>query len=183
MPVITCPNGCESALPVVKFDDCSPTIVLSEIQTIFLGKNTASAFADVESPTEWATRLSMTATDEDAIRPLTVIADKPAGAPVVKELSNGRKKVIRLDQTLNVEIDDVTDENYNFMRVSQCGGQYKMWYKTAGGKIYGGNEGIDASVVLDNVLGRGKDEIEKITGTLSWSDKFSAERVISPIAN
>ena len=163
MPVITCPNGCESALPVVKFDDCSPTIVLSEIQTIFLAKNSATAFTDVESPTEWATRLSMTATDEDAIRPLTVIADKPAGAPVVKELSNGRKKVIRLDQTLNVEIDDVTDENYNFMRVSQCGGQYKMWYKTAGGKIYGGNEGISNTFLqLNEVLGRGKDEIEKI---------------------
>lgn len=182
MPVITCPNGCESALPVVKFDDCSPTIVLSEIQTIFLAKNSATAFTDVESPTEWATRLSMTATDEDAIRPLTVIADKPACTPVVKELSNGRKKVIRLDQTLNVEIDDVTDENYNFMRVSQCGGQYKMWHKTAGGKIYGGNEGIsDAFLQLNEVLGRGKDEIEKIQGTVTWSDSNSPERGVSPI--
>lgn len=182
MPVITCPNGCESALPVVKFDDCSPTIVLSEIQTIFLAKNNASAFADVESPTEWATRLSMTTTDEDAIRPLTVIADKPAGAPVLKELSNGRKKVIRLDQTLNVEIDDVTNENYNFMRVSQCGGKYKMWYKTAGGKIYGGNEGIsDVFLQLNEVLGRGKDEIEKIQGTVTWSDAHSPERGVSPI--
>ena len=182
MPVITCPNGCESALPVVKFDDCNPTIVLSEIQTIFLAKNSATAFTDVESPTEWATRLSMTATNEDAIRPLTVIADKPAGAPVVKELSNGRKKVIRLDQTLNVEIDDVTDENYNFMRVSQCGGQYKMWYKTAGGKIYGGNEGIsDTFLQLNEVLGRGKDEIEKIQGTVTWSGSHSPERGVSPI--
>jgi hypothetical protein len=112
-----------------------------------------------------------------------VIADKPVGSPVVKEISNGRKFNLRKDNTLNVEIDDVSDENYNFMRVTQCGGEYKAWFETAGGRLYGGNEGIDVSVVLDNVLGRGKDEIEKITGTLTWSDKFSPERIVSPIAN
>ena len=65
--------------------------------------------------------------------------------------------------------------------MTQCGGEYKLWFETAGGRIYGGNEGIDASLVLDNVLGRGKDEIEKITGTASWSDKFSPEMALSPI--
>ena len=182
MALITNPNGCESDLPVVNFNECNPTIVLSEIQTIFLAKNHASEFDDIESPMEWAKRLSMTTTDKDAIRPITVIADKPAGSPVVKELSNGRKKTVRLDQTLNVEIDDITNENYNFMRVLQRGGQYKMWYKTAGGKIYGGNEGIsDVFLQLNEVLGRGKDEIEKIQGTVTWSDERSPERDYSPI--
>jgi hypothetical protein len=75
---------------------------------------------------------------------------------------------LRKDFTINIEIDDVSKENYEFMRVTQCGGEYKLWFETAGGRLYGGNEGIDASLVLDNVLGRGKDEIEKITGTASW---------------
>lgn len=182
MPVLTCPNNCAAALPVVKFDACNPVILLSEIQTIFIAKNTAAAFADVEDPVEWAERLSMTAVDEDAIRPLTVIADKAAGAPVIKELSNGRKKIIRQDQTVNITIDDVSDENYDFMRVTQCGGEYKAWFKTAAGKIYGGNEGIEnAFLQLDNVLGRGKDEIEQITGTMTWSAQFSPERGTSPV--
>ena len=181
MPTVSCPNSCETALPEVKFSKCSPNIVLSEIVRIFVGKQTTQPFNNWKDASEWTQRLSETANTANAIRPLTVIADKPAGSPVVKEISNGRKYNLRKDFTINIEIDDVSPENYEFMRVTQCGGEYKLWFETAGGRIYGGNEGIDASLVLDNVLGRGKDEIEKITGTASWSDKFSPEMAISPI--
>ena len=181
MPTVSCPNSCETALPEVKFSKCSPNIVLSEIVRIFVGKQTTQPFNNWKDASEWTQRLSETANTENAIRPLTVIADKPAGSPVVKEISNGRKYNLRKDFTVNIEIDDVSPENYEFMRVTQCGGEYKLWFETAGGRIYGGNEGIDASLVLDNVLGRGKDEIEKITGTASWSDKFSPKMALSPI--
>lgn len=181
MPTVSCPNSCETALPEVKFSKCSPNIVLSEIVRIFVGKKTTQPFNNWKDASEWTQRLSETANTANAIRPLTVIADKPAGSPVVKEISNGRKYNLRKDFTVNIEIDDVSPENYEFMRVTQCGGEYKLWFETAGGRIYGGNEGIDASLVLDNVLGRGKDEIEKITGTASWSDKFSPEMALSPI--
>ena len=181
MPTVSCPNSCETALPEVKFSKCSPNIVLSEIVRIFVGKQTTQPFNNWKDASEWTQRLSETANTANAIRPLTVIADKPAGSPVVKEISNGRKYNLRKDFTINIEIDDVSPENYEFMRVTQCGGEYKLWFETAGGRIYGGNEGIDASLVLDNVLGRGKDEIEKITGTASWSDKFSPEMALSPI--
>ena len=182
MATVVCPNNCETELPEVRFSKCSPTIVLSEIVRIFLGKQSTEPFKDWKSATEWTTRLSEKGTTANAIRPLTVIADKPAGSPVVKEISNGRKYNLRKDFTINIEIDDVSPENYEFMRVTQCGGEYKLWFETAGGRLYGGNEGIDASLVLDNVLGRGKDEIEKITGTASWDDKFSPEMCTSPIA-
>ena len=181
MPTVSCPNSCETALPEVKFSKCSPNIVLSEIVRIFVGKQSTQPFNNWKDASEWTQRLSETANTANAIRPLTVIADKPAGSPVVKEISNGRKYNLRKDFTVNIEIDDVSEENYEFMRVTQCGGEYKMWFETAGGRLYGGNEGIDASVVLDNVLGRGKDEIEKITGTASWSDQFSPEMCLSPI--
>ena len=181
MPTVSCPNSCETALPEVKFSKCSPNIVLSEIVRIFVGKQSTQPFNNWKDASEWTQRLSETANTANAIRPLTVIADKPAGSPVVKEISNGRKYNLRKDFTVNIEIDDVSEENYEFMRVTQCGGEYKLWFETAGGRIYGGNEGIDASLVLDNVLGRGKDEIEKITGTASWSDKFSPEMALSPI--
>ena len=182
MPTITCPNDCEEELPIVKFSDCAPVIMLSEIRRIFLGKKGTQPFTDWKLASEWTERLDETAVTANTIRPLTVIADKPAGSPVVKEISNGRKYNLRKDFTINIEIDDVSPENYEFMRVTQCGGEYKLWFETAGGRLYGGNEGIDASLVLDNVLGRGKDEIEKITGTASWDDKFSPEMCVSPIA-
>lgn len=181
MGSVICPNGCESDLPIVKFSKCAPKIVLSEIVRVFIGKPSTQPFSDVSDASEWTERLSETTLTANSIRPLTVIGDKPAGSPVVKEISNGRKFNLRKDFTLNIEIDDVSNENYEFMRVTQCGGEYKVWFETAGGYLYGGNKGIDGSVVLDNVLGRGKDEIEKITGTISWSDQFSPERVLSPI--
>lgn len=181
MASIVCPNGCDSLLPPVNFDKCSPKVSLSEIVRIFLGKPNSAPFTDWKTATEWTTRLSQSAV-EDMIRPLTVIADKPAGSQRVKEISNSRKITLGVDNTVNIEIDDISDENYEFMRVTQCGGKYKMWYETAGGHLYGGNEGIDATVFLDNVLARGKDEIEKITGTATWSSKFSPERTVSPIA-
>ena len=182
MPTVSCPNSCETALPEVKFSKCSPNIVLSEIVRIFVGKQTTQPFNNWKDASEWTQRLSETANTANAIRPLTVIADKPAGSPVVKEISNGRKYSLRKDFTVNIEIDDVSPENYEFMRITQCCGEYKLWFETAGGRLYGGNEGIDASLVLDIVLGRGKDEIEKITGTASWDDKFSPEMCVSPIA-
>ena len=184
MALITCPNDCETQLPVVAFDQCAPKINLSEIRKIYVAKPTVKAFTDWKLAPEWTTRISETnVASPDSIRPLTVIADKPAPANVVKDISNGRKIQVRKDHTLNITIDDVSDENYEFAIITECGGQVKFWYETAGGYIYGGNEGIDGTLILDDVLNRGNDEIETLTGTLTWSSKHSPERVISPIAS
>lgn len=184
MATITCPTDCTALLPVVEFDQCAPKINLSEITKIYVGKPSVSAFTDWKLATEWTTRISETdVANADAIRPLTVIADKPAPANVIKDISNGRKIAVRKDHTINITIDDVSDKNYEFMRSTECGGQVKFWYETKGGYLYGGNEGIDGTIVLDDVLNRGNDEIETLAGTLTWSSKFSPERTLSPIAS
>ena len=76
MPTVTCPNNCESELPVVKFSECSPKIILSEIRKIFLGKKGTQPFNDWKDASEWTERLNETAVTANTIRPLTVIADK-----------------------------------------------------------------------------------------------------------
>ena len=178
----TCPTNCAKTLPIVKFDKCAPAISLSEIEKIYISKPTATPFTDWKLASEWVERISESdLVDDDAIRPLTVIADKPAPANVIKELSNGRKIPVRKDHTINVTIDDVSDENYELARVLECGGQIRFWYETSGGKLYGGNEGIEGTIVLDGVLNRGRDEIETLTGSIVWSSKFSPERITSPI--
>lgn len=182
MPVPTCPQDCSSALPVVDFDKCNPKIHLSEIRRIFIARANAEAFTDWEMATEWTTRVSETDTDDEAaIRALTVIADKPAPTPVVREISNGRNITVAKDHVINYTIDDISEENYEFMRVIECGGQYRIWYETEGGFIYGGNEGILVSATGDDILNRGRDEIETIAGTFTWRNKFHPDRVSSPI--
>lgn len=182
MPNPTCASNCDVTLPVVSFDDCNPEVSYSEIRRIFIAKKGAAPFSNWLNATEWLTRMSQTSvTGDDYIRPLTVIADKPAAASVIKEISNGRRIVIGKDHTINFTIDDVSDENYEFMRGLECGGEYRFWYETEGGKIFGGNEGFLARVDANSVLNRGRDEIETINGVMTWRTKFSPERGTSPI--
>lgn len=181
MPPIVCPTTCESSLPPVNFSACAPTILESEIVRIFVARATAAAFTDWNLATEWETRISQTdIANEDAIRVLTVIGDKPAPTSTPRDISNGRQVTPFKEHTVNVTIDDVTDENYEFMRQLECGTQVKAWYETAGGKIYGGNEGITGRLNLDDILPSG-DEIETLQGTFTWRNKFHPERVDSPI--
>lgn len=182
MPNPTCAANCDVTLPVVHFDDCAPDVNYSEIRRIFIAKKAAAAFTNWLSPTEWLARMSQTSTTgNDYIRPLTVIGDKPAAADVVKEISNGRRVVIGKDHTINFTIDDVSQANYDFMRALECGGEFRFWYETEGGKMYGGNEGFVARVSMNDVLNRGRDEIETIAGVITWRTKFSPERGVSPI--
>ena len=188
-----CPVDCSTNLPVVAFDDCNPNAVLSEINKLYIATPSASDFEDVSSPVEWGKRLSETNTVPgaptnttpvtDLIRPLTVIADKPAPTAVIKDLSNGRKKPIRKDHVLNFTIDEITPENLEFQRASECGSIVKFWYGVSGGLLGGGNAGIQkATLTMDVVLARGTDEVIAINGTLTWSSKFTEEFVEDPIA-
>ena len=155
-----CPNDCDQALGTVLFDECAPNINPSEIQRVFISKGNAAPFNNWAQAQEWTDRIA---------------------ASVTKDISNGRKYVVGKDHTLNFTIDDVSDENYEFMRSTECGGKYRLWYETKGGYMYGGNEGIKASIVMDDVLNRGVDEIETLNGVATWRNKFSPERTKSPI--
>lgn len=182
MPIPTCPTDCSSALPVVDFSKCAPQVHLSEIRRIFITKANAEDFTDWESATEWTARISETdVSGDDAIRPLTVIADKPAPTPVTQEISNGRTVTVSKNHTINYTVDDVSDDNYEFMRTLECGGSYKIWYETEGGFLYGGNTGITVNATGDDILNRGREEIETIAGTFTWRSKFHPDRALSPI--
>lgn len=191
MAEITCPTDCSTDLPVVSFDDCNPEARLSEITKIYIARTDAVAFTDVEDPTEWAKRLSMTATPpagepatpvKDLIRPLTVIGDRPAPTPVSVDISNGRTKQLRKDFVINFTIDEITPENLEFQRNSECTMKVKFWYEIAGGLLFGGNEGIEATLNSDLVLDRGTEAIVAINGTLTWKGKFTEEAVESPLS-
>lgn len=191
MAEIICPTDCSTDLPVVSFDDCNPEARLSEITKIYIARPDAVAFTDVALATEWAKRLSETATPpagepatpvKDLIRPLTVIGDRPAPTPVTVDISNGRTKQLRKDFVINFTIDEITEENLTFQRTSECNMKVKFWYEIAGGLLFGGNEGIEATLASDLVLDRGTEAIVAINGTLTWKGRFTEEAVESPIA-
>ena len=182
MAIPTCPTDCTDQLPEVSFDFCNPIIEFSEIRRIFVAKPVASSFLDWTQAAEWVARIDpATTSGDDYIRELRVTADKPVPTAVTKDISNGRKVTIGKDHVLNFTIDDVSDENYEFMRASECGMRAKIWYETEGGRMHGGNDGILVDLKMDNQLNRGREEIALIPGVATWRAKFTEERTISPI--
>lgn len=177
-----CEFLCDGSLPAVKFSDCAPQVRESEIRRIFIASRNAEAFTDWQEPTEWTERISSSGETNDAIRAFTVIADKPAAESNTIELSDRRQFTTSKNHTVNFTIDDVSEENYNFLQDAECQNQFRAWYETHGGILYGGNEGVKCSFVGNNVLNRGLDEIELIEGTLTWRGK-SPDRTESPIAD
>lgn len=189
-----CATDCSTTLPVVSFDNCNPSINESEINKIFLALPTASPFTLLTDATEWANRLSQTAivpagglaeeppiAPTDLIRELTVIADKPAPSSIVRDISNGRKKVTGKNHVINATVDETNDQNHEFLRGLECGGSFKLWYLTKGGKLFGGVEGITVDIDGNMILNRGDGEIETQSLVITWKSKFTEEFVISPL--
>lgn len=191
MAEITCPTDCSTDLPVVNFDECNPQARLSEITKIYIASPEAKSFTDVELASEWASRLSMTATPpagtpatpvKDLIRPLTVIGDRPAPTSTPIDISNGRQIVLNKDFVINFSIDEITAENLEFQRKTECNMKVKFWYETSGGLLFGGNDGIEGMLTSNLVLERGTDSIARIEGTITRKGRFTEEAVESPLA-
>lgn len=178
----TCPTGCGSVLPEVSFDTCSPNVTFGEIQKIFVGMANAEPFTDWTDLSQWEAALALPVNDPDAIRELNVSADLPA--PSVEEIviSLGRKIQSPASHVINVDIDDLSDENYEFARVTSCNSQFKVWFMT-GDYMYGGNDGITANMSLRPVIERGIKSLNKLSGTITWEAKFSPERETSVYAS
>ena len=182
MPNPTCPTGCETSLAPVAFSVCAPEVNLSEIARLYIATADSAGFTDWKSPTEWAARLSNTLTTAGKIRRLTVIADKPAPTAATRDISGGRTITSNKTHVVNFTIDETNSINHDWLRQLECGGQFKIWYETIGGLLFGGNSGIIATVTADMVVARGTEEILVYNGTATWKNRFTEERAISPIA-
>jgi len=177
----TCPTGCSTVLPSVDFDLCDPAIYFGEITHLYIAAGDAAAFTDVEDLAEWTARLSEDSVDPDAIREFNVIADLPAATADEIVISLGRKVYSPATHIINVDIDEVSDLNYEFARMTSCNTQYRIWFGTPN-HVYGGTDGILASLNLRPVIERGIKSVNKLMGTAQWDAKFSPERHDSPFA-
>jgi len=177
----TCPTGCSTVLPSVDFDICDPAIFFGEIEHLYIASGDATPFTDVEDLAEWVARVSETSVDPDSIRDFHVMADLPAAAADEIIISLGRKIYSPATHTINVDIDEVSQLNYEFARMTACNTQFRVWFATES-HIYGGNDGILATVNLRPVIERGQKSVNKLMGTVVWDAQFSAERHDNPYA-
>lgn len=177
--LINCPTDCTFPLPPFEFSECNPAVLEGQVTDIFLA-NIGNPLVNWTDVMEWASRVSNTDNTATAIRHLTVIGDVPAPELSQKTISHKRKITITKKRKLNIKIDDNTEANYQAMRYIECGGSYLMWYLTNGGKLYGGNEGIQVTLDISEVIPESTDENVYIQGSAEWDAKISPARIPAP---
>lgn len=171
-----CPTGCSSILPIVDFDICNPKLYFGEIETIYIASGDADPFTDWTDAAEWAARISNTdIVNTNAIREFDVIADAPAAQSEQITISYGRTVNSPATFSINVDIDDNTQENYDFGRVTSCMTYFRVWFATKS-MMFGGNDGILATISLRPVIERGQKSINKISGIITWESQFAPEK-------
>jgi hypothetical protein len=180
-----CPTTCAGTLGSINFDDCAPEVHFGEIARLYLAALDETPFANqanFDSPVYWATKLSETAITAGAIREFTVIGEMPEPGQTDIPISGDRIVQGFKMFVLNLEIDETNETNYNFLLLSECGGKYKAWFETADGIIYGGWQGLEVSVKMNQVIPKTRQEIVKILVKVSWSSRNHPLRQVSIVA-
>lgn len=176
----TCPTECSGSLNSVAFNECAPELHYGEVEWLYVARADASDFTDITNIAEWTPRLSEDSVDADAIRPIHVIGEMPE--PEQNELTISGDRIVTGYKTftLSFEIDETNDTNYEFLLNTECNLRYKIWFATADGMLYGGNEGIEAVIKLNQIIPRERTELVKFTGNVKWKSKFSPLRCTNP---
>lgn len=176
-----CPTGCDSSVVPVKFDKCAPEYHWGEISKVYIAPVDIdlSGF-DASDPASWSAKLS----DTDAGKIRTLIGIGEMGEPEITEVAtSGDRKAYGFRQySFSFTIDETGDENYEWMVMTGCNMAYRIWYETADGTLYGGNEGLRASAIFHEIIPRGRTEIRTFQGNFRWTSMLAPPRCESPIA-
>jgi hypothetical protein len=181
-----CPTDCTGILESVSFSECAPEVHFGEIAKLYLWVDSATppfaSQADYDSAAHWATHLNPDGVAVDDIREFIVIGEQPEPEQTETPISGDRTVTGYKKFTLNLEIDETNETNYNFLLASECNGQYKANYETADGILYGGYLGLDVSIKMNQVIPKERSGVVKIMTKVTWSSKNHPFRQISPVA-
>lgn len=181
-----CPDDCTGVLESVLFSECAPEVHFGEIAKLYLWVDSATppfaSQAEYDSAAHWATHLSEDGVAIDDIREFIVIGEQPEPEQTETPISGDRTVVGYKKFTLNLEIDETNETNYNFLLASECNGKYKCNYETADGILYGGYLGLDVSVKMNQVIPKERSGVVKFMVKVTWSSKNHPFRQISPVA-
>lgn len=178
-----CPDNCEDfILPGTFFDPCNPEVNESQIKAIYITKP-GFPLTNASDETEWNGRISDSSTDEDAIRKLVVVGGVALPEVVTKEISGQRTVNINKKRTLTFTVDELSDLNYDALTQLQCNRRVLIWFETVGGKLFGGNTGIEVDLDLDLELLEASGELQTVKGTGKWNSRFMPQGMTSPFTS
>ena len=176
---VVCPTDCVDYLPVVSFNLCDPNVDFGEIERIYMTARGAG-LTDWTDAAEWAARLDDTTATNTLIRTMFVRADQPPAESNEVEISLCRIVQSEKDFTINLDIDETNITNNDPMRYLECNDLYTAWY-AAGQYMYGGTDGIDININLNNNITRGCNELNLISGMIKWQAQHHPEKITNPL--
>lgn len=173
---------CSTVLPTVHADLCDDQAFYGEI-SMFLFTRLGDSLTDWTSATEWNDP-STGRIDNSAVLPAS-----PALAPIRQlfgigsiadpdrpsiKLSRSRTKYGKPSYTMIFNVDDTGDTNWAFLQGIPAGGQtFAVWFGTEE-RLWGGDDGIEATVVADYNIPESSDELMKIKLTVTWKETIPA---------
>lgn len=188
-PCLDCAENCgETELPVFVSEYCSDAVVLelSEISELYIASiDPADKTKALGGPSDWTSKTSwesaISNTGAGKVRKLFGSGDVPEGEPITVPIHDGQDKVLNYNYVINYDIQSMTQENYTAMRMLQCGGNFRIWYMTRGGFLYGGQNGIPVNVrKATSPSERGKESYKILKFVFAWTAKCDPERIASP---
>ena len=173
-----CPTGCAGSVTPVEFDNCAPEFHWGEVAKVYLGPTTIAAF-DVTSLVAWSANLSDTVADK--IRTLITLGDLPEAESTETPASGDRIAYGFKKFSLNFQIDETNDANYMFHQMLECNGQYKLWFESSDGVLFGGNDGLLVSIKSNYIVPAERSAMQIIKAVATWKSLHSPARSLSPM--
>lgn len=175
-----CPTTCSGSVAEVSFNECAPETHWGEVSKVYITESDFAGFTDVSALPEWTANLADTG--DDKIRTLIVIGELPEPETTEVPLSGDRVAIGYKTFNLNFTIDETNETNYNFLLMSECGGKYLIWFETSDGILYGGNDGIEVSLRMNQIIPRERTALVTIECKATWKSLQSPFRCVSPMA-
>jgi len=188
---VTCPNDCSTALQLGALDDLQDCTTYeqkySQIYSIVLQPDGENAPFDWSSaPTVTTVSAEIDNTTTDGTKSKWIVGEGGIAAPekVVDEYPARKTRTSFRTYALTFNVKNLSDDQYAFLRQLQCGStDFKLWYDTVGGHIFGGANGIDISGIdCDFIMGEGRDDKAYATITINWEADGDPDRGNSPFA-
>ena len=164
--------ACTTVLPSVHADLCDDQAFYGEISQLYFTR-LGDDLTDWADDAEWTTRLSNT----------TALPASPTLAPIrqlfgIGSIADPERPSIKLSRdrtkygspkfTMVFNVDDTGAVNWTFLQTIPVGGQvYAVWPATEE-RMFGGNTGIEATIVADFNIPESVDELMKIKLTVTW---------------
>lgn len=174
-----CPTDCSAlTLPAADTADCLAVYNLleGEITDIWISavqKNATTGEKEASAPpTDWTTKAGYEGVS--GLEWLEGVGDLAApDATEATGVPKFQRLILTRTFTLTFDVTHATIANYDFMRALQCGYDVAFWYGMYGEWVFGGAEGVHATVDAAPIHERGEGNPFRMQLVLSWKAKCS----------